>query len=145
MPGRAEQERVLALRDEARGGELVDQRLRHLAVEAKVKGVERPVRVTKAGLLQPAREQAIFAAQQLVADQRREDLDGRLAFLLRLAQPRLEDVGHAGETQLAQRGIEFGQGHVGSPVVRSIRSRYTVSWRMSGSTCRSVSGGRRSR
>ena len=35
---------------------------------------------------------------------------------LRLAQARLEDVGHAGEPELAERVIEFDEIHVGSPV-----------------------------
>ena len=46
--GRAEEERVLALRDEARGGELVDQRAVHLLVEVEVEAVERAVRVAEA-------------------------------------------------------------------------------------------------
>ena len=38
--GRPEEEDVVALGDEARGGELVDERPIHLLVEIKVKGVE---------------------------------------------------------------------------------------------------------
>jgi hypothetical protein len=127
VAGRAEQEHVLPLRDEGRDGEFVDQRLRDLPVDAKVKAIERALGITKAGLLEPAREEPILAAQQFVAHERREQIDRGLAFLLRLAQSRLEYIGHAGEAQLAQRGIEFGQRDVGSPVVRSIRSRETVS------------------
>jgi hypothetical protein len=36
----SEKERVLALRDEAAGGELVDQRPIHLLVEIEIEGIE---------------------------------------------------------------------------------------------------------
>ena len=42
--GRSEEERVLVLADEARGGELEDERAVHLLVEVEVEGVERPAR-----------------------------------------------------------------------------------------------------
>ena len=42
---------------------------------------------------------------------------------LGLAQPRLEDVGHAGEAELPEGAIEFDEVHVGSPVFWSMRSR----------------------
>ena len=48
---------------------------------------------------------------------------GRHLLGLGLAQARFEDGGHAGEAQLAERAIEFDEIHVGSPVVRSMRSR----------------------
>ena len=60
-------------------------------------------------------EEPILPAQQLVADERRDEVDGRLFLGLGLAQPRFEDVGHAGEAQLAEGAIELDEIHVGSP------------------------------
>jgi hypothetical protein len=42
---------------------------------------------------------------------------------LRLAQARLKDISHAGQAEFPERMIEFDEIHVGSPVVRSMRSR----------------------
>ena len=68
LPGAGwpEKERVLALRDEAAGGELVDQRAIHLLVEIEIEGVERAVGIAEARLLVPALEQAVLPAQELV-------------------------------------------------------------------------------
>ena len=67
---RAEEERVLALLDEARGGQLVDERAVHLLVEVKIKGLERAVGIAEAGEFVPAREEPVFAALQFVGDER---------------------------------------------------------------------------
>ena len=60
---------------------------------------------------------------EFVGDQRRDEVDGRHLFGLRLAQAGLQDVGHAGEAELAQARVEFDEVHVGSPVFWSMRSR----------------------
>ena len=49
--GRAEEERILPLLDEAARRQVVDQRPVHLLVEIEVEAVERPIRVAKPGLL----------------------------------------------------------------------------------------------
>ena len=87
-----EKEDVLALQDEAGGGQVVDERAVHLLVEIEIEGVERAIGIAKARLLDAAGDQPVLPADQLVADERRDEIDGRLSFGLRLAQARLEDV-----------------------------------------------------
>jgi hypothetical protein len=58
--GRTEEEDVLALGNEACGGELVDERAIHLLVEIEIKGVERALGVTETRELAPAFEQATW-------------------------------------------------------------------------------------
>jgi hypothetical protein len=122
-PGWPEEEDVLALGDEARGGELVDKRPIHLLVEIKVKGVERALRVAEARKLVPALEQPVLPSAEFVSDQGGHEIDGRHLLRLRLPQPRVEDRGHAGESELPKGAIEFDQIHHWSPVVRSMKSR----------------------
>ena len=125
MPGTglADQEDVLPLCDEACGGELEDECAVDLLVEGEVEGVERAVGVPEPGLLVPACEQAVLAALELVGDERGEQVNRGELLGLGLEQSGFEDVGHAGEAQLAQRLVEFDKIHEGSPVLRSIRSR----------------------
>ena len=113
--GRAEEEHVLALGDEARGGELVDERAIHLLVEIEVEGVERAVGVAEARQLVAALEQPVLSALEFVGDERGDEIDGRHLFGLRLAQAGFEDGGHAGEPQLPEGAIEFDEIHCGSP------------------------------
>jgi len=101
----------------------VNERPVHLLVEVEVKRIERAVGVAKAGLLQPARNEPVLAPDEFVADERRDEIDGRLSLGLGLAEARFEDIGHAGEAELAQGVIEFDEVHTGSPVWRSMRSR----------------------
>src|SRR5687767_7622196 len=122
-PGWTEQEHVLALRDEAGGGELVDERAIHLLIEIKVKRVERALRVAKARELVAPLEQTVLPPAEFVRDEGGDEIDRRHLFSLRLSQPRLQDCRHPGETELAERTIEFDEIHDGSPVVRSMRSR----------------------
>src|SRR5439155_17929164 len=122
-PRWSEEEHVLALADEARGGQLVDQGAAHLLVEIEVETVEGAVRIAEAGLLGAALEESVLSAQELVGDEGRDEVDGRRLFGLGLAKARVQDVGHAGEPELAQRVIEFDEVHVGSPVLWSMRSR----------------------
>ena len=70
-----------------------------------------------------ALEQPVLAALQLVGDERGDEVERRQLLGLGLAQAGFEDVGHAGEAELAERAIEFDEVHVGSPVLRSMRSR----------------------
>ena len=107
---------VLALLNETGGGQLVDQRPVHLLVEIQIKGVQRAVGIAEARVLDPPRDQAVLAADQFIADEGGDQVNGRLLLRLRLAEPRVEDVGHAGEAQLAEAGIELDKVHVGSPV-----------------------------
>jgi hypothetical protein len=132
--------------DEARGGELVDERAVHLAVEIEVEGVERLAGVAKARLLAPALQEPIATAGQLVADEHGEEVEWRQAFDLRLLEAHLDQRGDAAEAEMAECFGEFGERHgqssVGVRVWAAMRSRYWVSSRMSGSIWRSASGGR---
>ncbi len=145
--GRAEEERVFALLDEAAGGQLVDERPIHLLVEIEVEAVERAIGIAEARLLGAPLEQPVLPAQELVTDERGDEVERGQAFRLRLAESGLQHAGHAREAELTERAIEFDKCHGVSPVVRSMRSRYKVSCRINGSIWRSVSGrgGRRSR
>jgi len=111
-----EEEHVLALGDEARGGELVDERAIHLLVEIKIKGVERALRIAKACELVAAFEQTVLTSAEFVSDEGGHQVDGRLLFGLRLPEPGFERGGHAGEPELAEGAIEFHEIHAGSPV-----------------------------
>ena len=91
--GLADQEDVLALCDEACGGELEDERAVDLLVEGEVEAVERAVGVPESGLLMPAGEEAVLAALELVGDERGEQVDGSHLLGLGLEQARFEDIG----------------------------------------------------
>jgi len=88
------------LRDKAASGQLENDLPIHLLVEIEIKGVEGLLRVAESGLLDASGEEAILAAQELVADEGRDEIDGWLLLRLRLQQARLQRVGHAGEPQL---------------------------------------------
>jgi len=145
--GRPEEESVFALAHEAGGGELVDESAVHLLVEVEVEAVERAVGVAEAGLLGAPLEETVLAPLQFVTHEHRDGVEGCHLLRLRLAQPCLEHVGHSRQTQVPQGTVEFDEVHAGSPVFLSMRSQYSVSRRMSGSTWRRDSGtcGRRSR
>lgn len=134
--GRPEEEGVLVLRDEVAGGEVEDKAPVELAVEVKVEGVEGLARVAEAGALHAVLEEAVLPALQLVLHERGDEIERRPVIGLRLDDAGLEGGGHARDAQLAQGAGNFGECHSGLLVVmRSMRSRYSVSWRMSGSTC----------
>jgi len=122
-PWWSQKERVFAVGDEPSGGQLVDQRAIHLPVEIEVEGIERAIGIAEAGLFVAAREESVFATQELVGHQQRDEIDGREFLRLRLAQPRFEDGRHAGEAEFPERMIEFDEIHCDSPVLRSMRSR----------------------
>ena len=141
-----EKQCILAPIDEGAGGEVEDQAAVHLGIEGEVEVVERLVGIAEGGLFAAPFQQAVRAACEFVADQRGEKVDGRHRFGLRLSEASFQHGGHAAEPELAERALQFDEVHSDwfSWDLSSMRSRYRVSWRMSGSTCRSVSGGRRS-
>ncbi len=118
-----EKERVVALRDEAAGRQLVDQRPVHFLVEIEIEGVERAIGIAKARQFIATLEQAVLSPQEFVGDEHRHEIDGRDLFRLRLAQSGFQDGRHAGQAELAERAVELDEIHRGSPVVRSMRSR----------------------
>ena len=121
--GGAEEEGILPLRDETCGRQLVDERSIHLLVEGEVEAIQCPVRIAEARLLVAAREQAVLATLELVGDERRDEVDRSHLLGLGLVEPEFEDIGHAGQPELAKRTIEFDESHEASPVLRSMRSR----------------------
>ena len=94
-------------------------------LKSKSKVSRRLADVAEAGLLDAALEQPVLAAQELVADERGEEVDRGQRLGLGLEQPRLEDGGHAGAAELAQGALQFDEVHVGisSWVFRAMRSR----------------------
>ena len=99
--GLADQQDVFALGDEACGGELEDEGAVDLLVESEVETVERAVGVSESGLLVSPGEQPVLAALEFVGDERGEEVDRGHLLGLRLEQTGVENVGHAGEAQLA--------------------------------------------
>ena len=106
-PRRAEEEGILALADEARGRQFVDERPIHFLVEGEVEAVQGPVGVTEARLLVAAREEAILATLEFVGDERRDEVDRGHLLGLGLVEPGVEDIGHPG-----QPGVGEGRGRV---------------------------------
>ena len=98
---RPQEEPVLVLGDETAGGELEDEAAIHLLVELEVKGAERLAPVAEAGLSQPALEEPVLTALELVLPERGEEIDGGEPLRLGLEQPRVEPGGHAGAAELA--------------------------------------------
>ena len=118
----------------------------HLLVKVEIEAVERSIRIAEARLFVASVKESVLSSLQFVTHEHGDEIERGQPVGLRVPEAGLQDVGHAREAELAEGAVEFGHIHVGSPVVRSIRSRYKVSWRMSGSTWRKVSGtgGRRS-
>jgi len=104
--GRADQQRVLALSDESGGGELEDESAVDLAVEGEVEAVERAVGVPESGLLGAPGEEAVLAAEELVGNERGDEVDGSHLLDLGLLEARVEYVGHTGEAELAEGLVE---------------------------------------
>ena len=73
----------------------------------------------------PALEESVLAADEFVGDERGDEIERGQALGLGLAEAGFEGHGHAGETQLAEGAVEFGEGHSGLSfsVWRSMRSR----------------------
>ena len=85
--------------------------------------VERAIGIAEARLFMAPVEQPILAPLQFVTDERGDEVQGHEFLRLGLAQPGVEDVGHAREAECAERVVEFDQIHGRSPVLRSMRSR----------------------
>ncbi len=107
------------------GGEFEDEPAIHLLVELEVEGVERLADVPKAGLLEAAVEEPILPPEQLVADERGQEVDRGQLLGLRLEQSRLQAGGHARAAELAEGALQFDEVHVGisSCVLRAMTSR----------------------
>src|SRR5947209_18346420 len=91
--GRAEEDDVLALGEEAAGGEREDEVAVHLLVEGEVEAVEGLVGIAKLGLLEPAGEEAGGAAGEFVLGEEGEEVGLGAAIGLRLDEPCLEARG----------------------------------------------------
>src|SRR3989442_1428994 len=109
--GRAEEDDVVALGEEAAGGELEDELAVHLLVEGEVEAVEGLVGIAKVGLLEPAGEEAVGAAGEFVLEEEGEEVGVGAAIGLRLDEPRLQTRDHAAETEVAQSVEEFRELH----------------------------------
>ena len=95
----------------------------HLLVNVEIEAVERAIGIAEARLFGTPLKEAVLALLQFITHEGGDEIERRQPLSLGVPQARLQDVGHAREAELAQRAIEFSQIHVGSPVVRSIRSR----------------------
>ena len=100
--GRAEEERVLVVRDEVAGGELEDEAAVELAVEVEVEGVEGLADVAEAGALHAPLEEPVLAPLQLVLHERGDEVERRPVVGLGLHDAGFEGGGHARDAQLAQ-------------------------------------------
>src|SRR5439155_26252282 len=109
--GRAEEDDVVALGEEAAGGELEDEVAVHLLVEGEVEAVEGLVGVAKLGLLEPAGEEAVGAAGEFVLEEEGEEVGVGAVVGLRLDEARLEARGDAAETEVAECAEEFRELH----------------------------------
>jgi hypothetical protein len=123
------------LGDEVACGEVEDEAPVELAVEIEVEGVEGLSDVAEAGAFHASVEEPVLAALQLVLDEGGDEVEGRPVVGLGLHDARLEGGGHARDSKLSEGAGGLGEGHSGLLVMRWMRSRYSVSWRMSGSTC----------
>src|SRR5207253_9574748 len=105
--GGAEKDDVLALGEEAAGGEREDEVAVHLLVEGEVEAVEGLVGVAKLGLLEAAGEEAIGAAGEFVLEEEGEEVGVGAVIGLRLDKPRLQARRHAAEAEGAQGAVEL--------------------------------------
>src|SRR5262249_3403480 len=112
--GPTEEEPVLPLGDEAAGGELEDEGAGHLLVEVDIEGVEGLAGVAEARVLEPALEEPVLALEQFVLDEGRQEIDRGQRLRLGLEQATFEARGHARAAELAERPLEFDEGHVGT-------------------------------
>ena len=110
------------MRDEAPGRELEEQRAIHFLVEGEIEGVERAAGITEAGLHAAPFEEPILSALQFIGDEDRDQVERRETLGLRMPETGVQCIGHAGEAERAEGGIEFGEIH-GVAARRSIRSR----------------------
>jgi hypothetical protein len=109
--GRSEEERVFMLGDEARGGEVEDERTVQLPIEIEIEGVEGLGGIAKVRLRAAPGEQAILPPDEFIGDERGDEIERSLTLGLRLAEARIQDIRHAREAELAECAIEFGKRH----------------------------------
>lgn len=92
-------------------------------------------------MLDATSKQAVLSTQQLIADERGQEVEMRLSLGGGALDADLEHVGHARQAQLAKRAVDFDEVHGVSPWLRRMtRSRYWVRSRISGSIWRSPIG-----
>src|ERR1035438_143220 len=96
-----EKQRVFPFADEGAGSKIEDQATIHFRVESEVEVVQCSVRVAERGLFAPPFQQTIAASGQFVADQTRDEIDGRHGFGLSLMQSGFQNGGDAAEPQLS--------------------------------------------
>ena len=72
-----ENEGILVASDEGAGGQIENQAAVHFGIEGEVKAVQGFVGITELSLLAPAFQQPVTTAGQLIADQARDQVDGR--------------------------------------------------------------------
>ena len=121
---RTEKQGIVALPDEATGGQIEDQAAVHFRVEGEVEVIESRVRIAEARLLAPAFEQPVTAAGEFIRHQAGDQIDRRHGFGLGLAQTGLQHRGYAAESELPQSTFQFRDIHsLGSLVLSWIRSR----------------------
>ena len=113
---RAEEERVFALLDEARRGQIVDECPIHLLVEIEIKALERPVGIAETGQLVPARQEPVFPSLELVGHERGDQIQWGQPLGLGMPESGFEDIGHAGEPEFSQRAVYFDEIHSEPPV-----------------------------
>ena len=95
-------------------------------VEVEVEGVERLVGVAKLGLLESAQDEAVAASCELVGDERRGEVEGRMLVGLGFEDPCLDAFCHAAEAKGDHAAFELDEIHSVSPlgwVMREMRSR----------------------
>jgi hypothetical protein len=97
---RAEEESVLALVNKGASRQVKDKAAIHLRVEGEVEVIQSLMGVAKTGLFAAAVEQALAAAREFVANQTRDQIDGRHGFGLRLSQSGFQNLGHAAQAEL---------------------------------------------
>jgi len=102
---RADEEDATVLGDEAAGGQVQDQGLRDVGVEAPVEAVQ-GLELGDASLFEAAGEQAVAATGQLVLHQELPELDVCQLVVDRLLVASGQGLGHAGEAQVAKLAFQ---------------------------------------
>jgi hypothetical protein len=105
--GGAEDERAAVLGDEAQGGEVQDQLLRDLGVEAPVELIERLGR-RHLGLLHAALEEQVASACELVLDQQLQELRVGEVIVDGLLVAHRQGLNDAGQAEVTELAIEVG-------------------------------------
>src|SRR4029434_365688 len=136
-----EKQRIFALADEGARGQVEDQAAIHLGIEVEVEVVKRLLRIAEGCLLAPSLQQAVAAPGQFVGDQARDQIDRCHGLGLRLVQTCFQHGGDAAQPHCRRACCSSMRFTVYSPLVLfSMRSRYSVSWRINGSTWCKLSG-----